>query len=70
MVYFHPWEIDPGQPRLSVGLRSRLRHYTNLSKMENRIEQLLLDFRFSTLSDVCSRLEVYRAGPCPFVGIP
>ena len=62
MVYLHPWEIDPDQPRIKASLRSRLRHYTNLSKMENRLERLLRDFRFSTLSDVCSRLEVYRSG--------
>jgi hypothetical protein len=62
MVYLHPWEIDPDQPRIKAGLRSRLRHYTNLSRMENKLERLLQDFRFSTLSDVCSRLEVYRSG--------
>ena len=50
MVYFHPWEIDPGQPRVAVPLRSRLRHYTNLRVMERKIERLLRDFRFTTLS--------------------
>jgi len=43
--------------------RSRLRHYTNLAKMESRIERLLNDFRFSTLSDVCNGLKSYRDGP-------
>jgi polysaccharide deacetylase family protein (PEP-CTERM system associated) len=62
MVYLHPWEIDPDQPRIKARLRSRLRHYTNLSKMEDKLERLLRDFRFSTLSDVCGRLEVYRSG--------
>jgi polysaccharide deacetylase family protein (PEP-CTERM system associated) len=55
MVYFHPWEIDPDQPRISAPLKSRLRHYTNLSGMQNKIEQLLQDFRFSTVSDVCQK---------------
>jgi polysaccharide deacetylase family protein (PEP-CTERM system associated) len=53
MVYFHPWEIDPGQPRIQASLRSKLRHYTNLSVMSKKIERLLRDFRFSTISDVC-----------------
>ncbi len=61
MVYLHPWEIDPDQPRISAGLRSRLRHYTNLSRMEGKIERLLQDFEFGTLSDVCGRLPADRA---------
>src|SRR5262249_18775407 len=44
MVYFHPWEIDPDQPGLRAGLRSTLRHYTNLSTMEGKIERLLQNF--------------------------
>jgi polysaccharide deacetylase family protein (PEP-CTERM system associated) len=60
MVYFHPWEIDPGQPRYAAPLRSRLRHYTNLSRMEVKIRQLLRDFRFDTLSNVCAGLAVYN----------
>ena len=51
MVYFHPWEIDPGQPRVAVPLRSRVRHYTNLDTMEQKIHRLLHDFKFTTLSD-------------------
>ena len=54
MVYFHPWEIDPGQPRIAAPLKSRLRHYTGLGKMLGKIERLLRDFRFSTVSDVCA----------------
>lgn len=38
--YIHPWEIDPQQPRVSGRLRSRLRHYTNLSKTEGRLRAL------------------------------
>jgi len=63
MVYFHPWEIDPDQPRIRAGCRSSLRHYLNLSTMERKIERLLQDFRFSTLSDVCSRHKAYQAAP-------
>lgn len=56
MVYFHPWELDPGQPRIGAPLRSRLRHYTNLKGMQRKIERLLQDFRFSTVSEVCKKL--------------
>ncbi len=61
MVYFHPWELDKEQPRIAAPLRSRLRHYTNLAGMQTRIERLLRDFRFSTLSQVCGTLESYQA---------
>jgi len=54
MVYFHPWELDPSQPRISSApLRSKLRHYVNLEKTEGKIERLLQDFRFTTVSEVC-----------------
>ena len=62
MVYFHPWELDPDQPRIRAPLRSRLRHYTNLSHTEQKLARLLQDFRFTTLSNVCEQLAVYRAG--------
>jgi polysaccharide deacetylase family protein (PEP-CTERM system associated) len=60
MVYFHPWELDPEQPRIPAPLRSRLRHYTNLGGMQNKIERLLKDFRFSTLSEVCKNLPLVK----------
>jgi polysaccharide deacetylase family protein (PEP-CTERM system associated) len=61
MVYFHPWEIDPDQPRIPAGLRSRFRHYTNLSEMESKLERLLLDFRFDTLTGVSKTLEAFKS---------
>jgi polysaccharide deacetylase family protein (PEP-CTERM system associated) len=60
MVYFHPWEIDPGQPRYRAPMRSRFRHYTNLSRMEGKIRRLMRDFRFDTVSSVCAGLDVYQ----------
>ncbi len=56
MVYFHPWELDPDQPRIAAPLRSRIRHYTNLTGMQKKIECLLRDFRFGTVSEVCDML--------------
>lgn len=52
IFYLHPWEIDPDQPRLRASLVSRVRHYTNLQRTEERLTQLLKDFRFGTVSDV------------------
>jgi polysaccharide deacetylase family protein (PEP-CTERM system associated) len=54
VVYFHPWEIDPGQPRQPVGLVSQLRHYTNLGRMEQKIRTLLRDFQFASVGRVLS----------------
>lgn len=52
VFYLHPWEIDPQQPRVRVGLRSRLRHYTNLDQTEMRLSALIDEFRFASLHDV------------------
>ncbi len=42
IFYLHPWEIDPGQPRISgLSVRSRFRHYLNLDRTENRLKLLL-----------------------------
>jgi polysaccharide deacetylase family protein (PEP-CTERM system associated) len=60
MVYFHPWEIDPGQPRYRAPMRSRIRHYTNLTRMEGKIRRLLHDFHFDTISTICADLKSYR----------
>ncbi|HET8903825.1 MAG TPA: XrtA system polysaccharide deacetylase [Saccharospirillum sp.] len=56
MFYLHPWEIDPDQPRFTAASWfSRFRHYTNLSKCYGRLEQLLDDFQFDTVSNSYSR---------------
>jgi len=53
VFYFHPWEIDPEQPRvIGAGWRSRFRHYTNLAVMEARIRRLLQDFRWDRMDRV------------------
>lgn len=46
VVYFHPWELDPEQPRLSQSLKSRFRHYTNLRQMSKRLEYVLQNYSF------------------------
>jgi polysaccharide deacetylase family protein (PEP-CTERM system associated) len=53
LFYFHPWEIDPDQPRQQgISLKTRVRHYLNLSKMEGRLNCLLDDFRWDTMANV------------------
>jgi polysaccharide deacetylase family protein (PEP-CTERM system associated) len=53
MFYIHPWEIDPGQPRLTgLSAVSRFRHYVNLARCEHRFEALLRDFRWTTVRDL------------------
>jgi len=53
VFYFHPWEIDPDQPRRSdAPLRSRLRHYTNLSVMARKLERLLGAFSWGRMDAV------------------
>jgi polysaccharide deacetylase family protein (PEP-CTERM system associated) len=51
-VYFHPWEIDPGQPRLARGAIARLRTYGGLNRMLRKLDRLLSDFPFSSLQEV------------------
>ena len=53
IFYFHPWEIDPKQPRQNgLSLKTRTRHYLNLNRMENRIKRLLTDFNWDTMENV------------------
>jgi polysaccharide deacetylase family protein (PEP-CTERM system associated) len=62
MVYFHPWELDLEQPHLQSGLRSRLRHYSNLSRMEKKIQILLKQFKFGTFTQTIDQLDSYHFG--------
>jgi len=55
IFYFHPWEIDPDQPRIdNLNLRTRFRHYQNLGQMERKINRLLADYRWRTVPEVYS----------------
>lgn len=51
MCYIHPWEIDPEQPRLPVGLLTRIRHYTGLSVALSRLDALLASNTFTSVRD-------------------
>jgi polysaccharide deacetylase family protein (PEP-CTERM system associated) len=53
MFYVHPWELDPGQPRLRAGSRlSRFRHRVNLATTERKLDRLLSQFRFAPVGEV------------------
>jgi len=57
VFYFHPWELDPGQPRIKgVDLRTRFRHYVNLDRFEGKLVRLAGDFRWDTMSRVYAGL--------------
>lgn len=53
IFYFHPWEIDPGQPRISgISKKARFRHYVNIGRTEARLQRLLQDFRWGRMDEV------------------
>jgi polysaccharide deacetylase family protein (PEP-CTERM system associated) len=53
VFYFHPWEIDPDQPRQDgVNFRARFRHYANLGRMESKLRRLLADFAWDRMDRV------------------
>ncbi|QGP80181.1 DUF3473 domain-containing protein [Sphingobium sp. CAP-1] len=61
IIYFHPWEIDPDQPRVpQAPLRSRLRHYSNLSVMAAKLRRLTRDFAWTRI-DALADAEAARA---------
>ena len=61
IFYLHPWEVDPEQPRIDAGWRSRFRHYTNLSKTYGRLERLLGEFPCTTVHGVLCDLGLAQA---------
>lgn len=53
VFYFHPWELDPAQPRVAAApARTRIRHYLNLARMEARVDRLLEDFQWGRMDEV------------------
>ncbi len=69
VMYLHPWELDPDQPRMEGPLLSRVRHYLNLHKTEARLTRLLEDFRFAPIREafapigaICRQPALFPAG--------
>lgn len=53
IFYFHPWEIDTEQPRIEgISQKTRFRHYVNIDRMEGRLNQLLLDFKWGRMDQI------------------
>ena len=53
IFYFHPWELDPGQPKQqNIGFKTRFRHYVNLDRMESRLQALTRDFRWGRMDTI------------------
>ncbi len=65
VMYLHPWEIDPEQPRMDGPWLSQFRHYLNLQKTQERLSRLLTDFRFGPMRDIiCPVSETHQGGDC------
>jgi len=65
VIYLHPWELDPAQPRMSGPLLSQFRHYLNLGKTERRLSSMLDDFSFGPLRDLLGEIRsVTCSSPC------
>ncbi|HLA15042.1 MAG TPA: XrtA system polysaccharide deacetylase [Gemmatimonadaceae bacterium] len=60
--YIHPWELDPGQPKLAVPLLTRMRHYGGLTRTVPRLRRLLSSFRFQPIAGT---LGLFEAPPSP-----
>jgi len=64
-IYFHPWEIDPDQPRIRCSLLSRFRHYQNLRTTYSKVESILGKFRFAPmgaiLDEICKKLPTIKS---------
>ncbi len=55
IFYFHPWEIDPDQPRVAEApLKSKLRHYSRLGAMEGKLERAIREFRWGRVDEVAA----------------
>jgi polysaccharide deacetylase family protein (PEP-CTERM system associated) len=53
VFYFHPWELDPQQPRVAgASMKTRFRHYVNLHRTEARLRRLLRDFRWGRMDGI------------------
>lgn len=53
VFYFHPWEVDPQQPRVEgASAKARFRHYLNLDRMASRLDSLLGDFRWGRMDNI------------------
>jgi polysaccharide deacetylase family protein (PEP-CTERM system associated) len=63
VFYFHPWEIDAGQPRIAgIDRKTRFRHYVNIHRMERRLQSLLGDFKWGRMDHLFLHRDTPAAG--------
>jgi hypothetical protein len=71
VVYLHPWEFDPDQPRIQAApLRSRIRHYVNLRHTTARLRLLLEQFSFGPICEVFEQAISHGAKAAAREGLP
>jgi polysaccharide deacetylase family protein (PEP-CTERM system associated) len=70
ITYLHPWEVDPGQPRLPGRLTSRLRHYTNLKRTASRLRKLSEMVSFTSFRDSGWVESILASTPCELSRLP
>jgi polysaccharide deacetylase family protein (PEP-CTERM system associated) len=63
VLYVHPWEFDPDQPRPRMTWRQRVRHYTGLATADRKLRGLLAEFRFAAIEHVFEPLRPWQAAP-------
>lgn len=62
VFYFHPWEIDTGQPRIDgISRKTHFRHYVNIDRMEGRLNRLLCDFQWDRMDKIFMNRGVHHA---------
>jgi polysaccharide deacetylase family protein (PEP-CTERM system associated) len=65
VVYVHPWELDPAQPRIKDKMKSRIRHCTNLEAMEARLGKLLAEYKFQPFEGFATSAIHNQKSSCP-----
>jgi polysaccharide deacetylase family protein (PEP-CTERM system associated) len=63
VLYVHPWEFDPGQPRPPMSWTKRFRHYTGLATADRKLRALLAEFRFAAIEQAFESLRPWSAAP-------
>jgi len=60
VIYLHPWELDPGQPELSMSFISRFRHRVNLARTESKLRWLMKQFNFCPMSTIAQSISAQK----------
>ena len=69
VMYLHPWELDPDQPRMEGSFVSKFRHYLNLHKTEARLQRLVQDFKFTSIREAVDTVGMACANKESLLGV-